>query len=188
MGPQRARRGIRRPSRKEMFSRKSSARLFAFILFSLWESRSISLESSSCASYPSLSPPHSSAKRITDCPLLPSLAPSRPSPSLSITGAGRGLGVDIARTFAEAGANLALTYNATQCDELAASLAKEFGIKAQAFKMPAESSQAVTECVGKVVEEMGQIDIVIANAGICIHRDAQGRPSPTSSPNLRTGG
>ena len=45
--------------------------------------------------------------------------------------------------------------------------------------MPAESSKAVTECVGKVVEEMGQIDIVIANAGICIHRDAQVGPSPS---------
>lgn len=86
------------------------------------------------------------------------------------------MGVSIARTFAQAGANLALTYNATQCDELAASLAKEFGIKAQAFKMPAESSVAVTACVKKVVEEMGQISIVIANAGICIHRDAQVSP------------
>lgn len=79
---------------------------------------------------------------------------------------------------------MALTYNATQCDELAASLAKEFGIKAKAFKMPAESSKAVTECVGKVVREMGQIDIVIANAGICIHRDAQVRPFFTLDSNL----
>jgi len=70
-----------------------------------------------------------------------------------ITGGGRGLGVDIARTFAKAGANLVLTCkpfafpspalprdqpahqphvladNGTPADKLAGELSKEFGVK-----------------------------------------------------------
>lgn len=38
--------------------------------------------------------------------------------------------------------------------------------------MPAEDSSAITRTVELVTKEMGEIDIVVANAGICIHRDA----------------
>ncbi|KAI5481788.1 cytoplasmic protein [Pseudohyphozyma bogoriensis] len=89
-----------------------------------------------------------------------------------VTGGGRGLGVDIARGLAEAGANLALTYNATPADKLAADLSKEFGVKVGSYKMAAESSSEIDAAVALISKEMGEIDVVIANAGICIHEDA----------------
>lgn len=97
-----------------------------------------------------------------------------------ITGGGRGLGVSIAREFAAAGASLALTYNATPAHDLAAKLAEEFGVKCRAFQMKAEDSIAVDQVVQQVTKEMGELDVVIANAGICIHGDSQvrRRPSP----------
>lgn len=82
------------------------------------------------------------------------------------------MGTDIARQLASAGASLCLTYNATPADSLAAELSKEFGVVAKAYQM-AEGSEAINACVEKVTKEMGEIDIVIANAGICIHQDAQ---------------
>lgn len=107
-----------------------------------------------------------------------------------ITGGGRGLGVDIARKFAEAGANLALTCthtahsfdprprilthypaadNSTPADALAADLSKEFSITAKAYKMAAADTAQIDESVAAITSEMGEIDVVIANAGICIH-------------------
>jgi sorbose reductase len=67
---------------------------------------------------------------------------------------------------------MCFTDNSTPADELAVSLAKEYGVKVRAFKMPAEDSSAITRTVELVTKEMGEIDIVVANAGICIHRDA----------------
>ncbi|ORY73431.1 hypothetical protein BCR35DRAFT_307177 [Leucosporidium creatinivorum] len=90
-----------------------------------------------------------------------------------LTGGGRGLGVDIARSLAEAGANIALTYNGSPADKIAADLSKEFGVKVGSYKMPAESSSAIDDAVQLITKEMGELDVIIANAGICIHQDAE---------------
>lgn len=89
-----------------------------------------------------------------------------------LTGAGRGIGVAIARSFAEAGANLALTYNATSADAHAKELSSEFGIQCKAYKMPAEDSSLIDAAVQRITREMGEVDVVVANAGICYHVDA----------------
>ncbi|KAM0752965.1 NAD(P)-binding protein [Meredithblackwellia eburnea MCA 4105] len=89
-----------------------------------------------------------------------------------LTGGGRGLGVDIAKAIAEAGADLAITYNATPADQLAEEIAKTYGVKCKAYKMPAEDSKAIDETVQLVTKELGELDVIIANAGICLHVDA----------------
>lgn len=52
-----------------------------------------------------------------------------------ITGGAGGIGYQVARGLAEAGANVALWYNtSTQAEQLADSIAKEFGVKAKAYQ------------------------------------------------------
>ncbi|KAK4055105.1 hypothetical protein OIV83_000385 [Microbotryomycetes sp. JL201] len=90
-----------------------------------------------------------------------------------VTGGGRGLGIDIAKSLATAGANLVLTYNSSPADKLAAELEKEFGVKVKAYKMPGDDSQAISSTVEQVTKEFGELDVIVANAGICIHEDAE---------------
>ena len=48
----------------------------------------------------------------------------------------------------------------------------EYGVKCKAYKMPAEDSTVIDKVVGQITKEMGELDVVIANAGVCIHVDA----------------
>ncbi|KAL8279138.1 hypothetical protein RQP46_008394 [Phenoliferia psychrophenolica] len=89
-----------------------------------------------------------------------------------VTGGGRGLGIDIVKGVAEAGANVAITYNATPADDLAKQIEKDYGVKCLAFKMPASDSKMIDQVVAEVTAKMGELDVIIANAGICLHVDA----------------
>lgn len=84
-----------------------------------------------------------------------------------ITGATRGIGKGIAETFAKNGANIAFTY--VSSDEKAKALETElssYGIKAKGYKSNAAEYAAAEEFITKVVEEFGQIDSIVNNAGI----------------------
>jgi len=84
-----------------------------------------------------------------------------------ITGASRGIGRGIAIEFAKQGANVAFTYNASA--EAAKALEKElevFGIKAVGYQSNAANFDAAQELAKNVLEEFGNIDILINNAGI----------------------
>lgn len=64
------------------------------------------------------------------------------------------------------------TDNATTADDLAEEVSKTYGVKCKAFKMPAGNSTLIDETVARITKDMGEIDVVIANAGICLHVDA----------------
>ena len=84
-----------------------------------------------------------------------------------VTGATRGIGKGIAEVFAKNGANVAFTY--VSSDEKAKAFEAElsgFGIKAKAYKSNAADFQAADDFVNAVVEEFGQIDVIVNNAGI----------------------
>ena len=85
-----------------------------------------------------------------------------------ITGASRGIGMGIAKVFAEHGANVAFTYSSSEAPALA--LEKELssnGVKAKAYKSNAASFEEAETLVNKVLEDFdGVIDILINNAGI----------------------
>lgn len=66
-----------------------------------------------------------------------------------------------------------MTYNSTSADQLALELSEEYGVKVGSYKMPAEDSAAIESTVQLVTKEMGEIDVIIANAGICIHNNAE---------------
>lgn len=84
-----------------------------------------------------------------------------------ITGASRGIGMGIARIFAEHGANVAFTYSSSEAPAL--ELEKELnstGIKAKAYKSNAASFKDSEDLITKVLEDFGGIDVLINNAGI----------------------
>lgn len=83
-----------------------------------------------------------------------------------ITGATRGIGKGIAEVFAKHGCNIAFTYAASV--EKAKALEDELGrsVKIKGYQSDASDYDAAQKLVDDVLEEFGQIDIVVNNAGI----------------------
>jgi NAD(P)-dependent dehydrogenase (short-subunit alcohol dehydrogenase family) len=82
-----------------------------------------------------------------------------------VTGAGQGVGAGIARALAERGAQIAVNdYFAERAEAMADEL-RSNGSTAIAVAFDATDRDAVTAGVGKVVSELGGIDILIANVG-----------------------
>jgi 3-oxoacyl-[acyl-carrier protein] reductase len=84
-----------------------------------------------------------------------------------ITGASRGIGKGIAIAFAQQGANVAFTFNASV--EAAKELEKElesYGVKAKGYQSNAAKFDAAQELVQEVLKDFGSLEILINNAGI----------------------
>jgi len=83
-----------------------------------------------------------------------------------ITGAASGLGLGIARTFARAGANIALT------DIESGPLSKAYddvgvlGVRALAIETDVTDADAVAAAVERTETDLGPIDILVNNAGV----------------------
>ena len=84
-----------------------------------------------------------------------------------ITGATRGIGKGIALKFAKEGADIAFTY--VSSEEKAKALEKElvaFNVKAKGYQSNAGVYEEAQSLIESIVEEFGQIDVLINNAGI----------------------
>ena len=84
-----------------------------------------------------------------------------------VTGAGRGVGREIALTLAREGASVAINYrsSAQDADTLAAEIAAAGG-KAKAYQADVADFAAVTAMVGAVVQDFGALNILVNNAGL----------------------
>ncbi|PQB04447.1 3-oxoacyl-[acyl-carrier-protein] reductase [Aureitalea marina] len=84
-----------------------------------------------------------------------------------ITGGSRGIGKGIVEAYARHGAQVAFTYNSSaEAAEEIASEASAQGVKVKAYKSNAADYEQAQELISQVLEDFGQIDIVINNAGI----------------------
>jgi 7-alpha-hydroxysteroid dehydrogenase len=82
-----------------------------------------------------------------------------------VTGAGRGIGASIARTFADAGANIVLTARTKdQLDEVAADV-RAVGREALVIPADVNDNDVLQDIVARTVAELGRIDVVVNNAG-----------------------
>jgi 3-hydroxybutyrate dehydrogenase len=85
-----------------------------------------------------------------------------------VTGAASGIGKEIARTFARAGAKIAIAdLDPAGADLAAAELNREGG-QAIALAVDVTNEAQVNVAMASVVEAFGQIDVLVSNAGIQI--------------------
>jgi NAD(P)-dependent dehydrogenase (short-subunit alcohol dehydrogenase family) len=86
-----------------------------------------------------------------------------------ITGGARGLGLVIARAFAEAGAEVAVaSRRLDDCQKAAEEIASSTGCRAAAFAVDVAESEDVRRLRSDVEASLGPIDILVNNAGINI--------------------
>lgn len=84
-----------------------------------------------------------------------------------VTGAGRGIGYAIAKSLAEQGAQVAVVSRSLDsCGAAADKINKEFPGMATAYAVDVADHEAVQEMAKKVLNEFGQINILVNNAGI----------------------
>jgi 7-alpha-hydroxysteroid dehydrogenase len=82
-----------------------------------------------------------------------------------VTGSGRGIGAGIARTFAEAGAAVAVTgRTSAEIDAVAAQIRKG-GARAVAIRCDLADPEQLPSLVDRTVAELGGLDIIVNNAG-----------------------
>ncbi|MBL6689860.1 MAG: SDR family oxidoreductase [Pseudomonadales bacterium] len=83
-----------------------------------------------------------------------------------ITGASYGLGEQFAYAFADAGANLVLTARSTEQLEVVAKACEDKGSKVTIVPGDVSVEDDVRKVIATGIEEQGQIDVLINNAGI----------------------
>lgn len=88
-----------------------------------------------------------------------------------ITGASRGIGAAIAKTFAFNGYNVIINYN--KSEKQAARLQKELSLKncrVSIKKADVSDEQQVRQMISEINAESGGVDILINNAGIALYK------------------
>jgi NAD(P)-dependent dehydrogenase (short-subunit alcohol dehydrogenase family) len=89
-----------------------------------------------------------------------------------VTGGNRGLGRAFAHALGEAGASIAiLARDVEKNAEVVAELAEK-GIRATAFEGDVARHEDVDRAAGEIVSVYEKVDVLINNAGTCIHRPA----------------
>lgn len=83
-----------------------------------------------------------------------------------VTGAAYGIGLAIARAFAEAGAKIVFNCSRQQTVERGLQAYKELGIDAKGYVCDVTDEEAVRAMVRDIEETVGTIDILVNNAGI----------------------
>ncbi len=84
-----------------------------------------------------------------------------------VTGAAKRIGRAIALTLAEAGANVAITYLASQAEaEATVRALADYDVDAQAVRCDLRDPESIEQTVAAVVEEFGRLDLLVNNAGI----------------------
>jgi len=82
-----------------------------------------------------------------------------------VTGGGRGLGAQIAESYAEAGANVVVCSRSLEsCEEMSTQL-KTLGVESLAYKCDVTDPVQVKEVVDGTRERFGRIDILVNNSG-----------------------
>jgi len=84
-----------------------------------------------------------------------------------VTGAGRGIGQEIARVFAASGAKVALiSRSESSCGGAADEINKSYPESCTAYAVDVSDSTAVQEIAKRIGDEMGAVSILVNNAGV----------------------
>ncbi len=83
-----------------------------------------------------------------------------------VTGAAKRIGRSLALSLAEAGADVAITYNASQAEaEETAEALRKHHVRALAVECDVRNQESVQAAVEAVAREFGRLDILVNNAG-----------------------
>ena len=83
-----------------------------------------------------------------------------------ITGAAYGIGFELAKSYAQAGATIVFNDINKELVDKGLKAYEELGIKANGYVCDVTDEEAVNELVAKIEKEVGVIDILVNNAGI----------------------
>lgn len=83
-----------------------------------------------------------------------------------VTGAGRGLGLEVAKALARSGAKIALIDVNAELLETAAATIRALGVEALPLVCDVTNSEKVNATVDEVVAKWGGLDILVNNAGV----------------------
>ncbi len=84
-----------------------------------------------------------------------------------VTGASAGLGKEMAAALARAGADVALlARRREQLDQTAAALTRDYGVRCIAVAVDLNDRDALSSAFADVVAELGEIDVLVNNAGV----------------------
>lgn len=90
-----------------------------------------------------------------------------------VTGGNRGIGFAISNAVAKAGGNVAIIYRSSKdAHDVAEKLAKEHGVKVQAWQCDVGDADLVKKTFKEIDEKMGPIQGLVANAGVSIVKPA----------------
>ena len=97
-----------------------------------------------------------------------------------VTGCSTGLGVQMAKALANQGCNIVcVARRQNLIDEVAADIAKTYGVKAVGIRADITDTEMVDACVDQVMKEFGRVDILINNAGTGGVTPAEDMPDAT---------
>lgn len=91
----------------------------------------------------------------------------------AVTGGARGIGLEVVRALAEAGASVALIYTSSKdATQTAEAISSATGQKVVAYQSDVRSKATITATIEQVAKDFGKLDICVANAGIAAHHDS----------------
>ncbi len=91
-----------------------------------------------------------------------------------VTGAARGIGAAVCKTLAEAGCDV-VAADILDCSDTAEGVAAH-GCKGKAVKLDVGDRNTVKQAVDEAVRDMGRLDILVCNAGVCPAGDMEADP------------
>lgn len=86
----------------------------------------------------------------------------------AVTGGAKGIGLEIVRGLAEAGAQVAIIYSTSaKAVNIAEQIAAETGVKTQSYQSDVRSRACIAATIDKIVVDFGRLDVMVANSGVC---------------------
>jgi NAD(P)-dependent dehydrogenase (short-subunit alcohol dehydrogenase family) len=93
-----------------------------------------------------------------------------------VTGAGRGIGRVMAISLAQIGCDIAILEKNVKDARNVAEEIKKLGRKAVTIKVDVTKKADVEKAFTAAAKQLGRLDIIINNAGVCIHEAAENTP------------
>lgn len=86
----------------------------------------------------------------------------------AVTGGAKGIGLEVVRGLAEAGADVAIIFaTSNHAAEVGEKIAAENNVKVQTYQSDVRSRAAIAATVAQIVADFGRLDVMVANSGVC---------------------